>query len=245
MSLQGFSLIAYNIMKVFVGTSGWYYDWNKDKTLDWYIDNSGLNAVELNASFYRFPFPSQIKSWAKKGRGLRWSIKVNQLITHRLKFSDKARVTWQKFMGLFSIMNDLIDFYLFQLPPSMSSNSKEKISDFLQGTKVLSKCALECRHDSWFTNDLIVWAKSLGLTWVSIDAPKFSRDIIKTTESVYLRMHGRKAWYNHDYKTSELKAIGKHIRAAGPENLYVFFNNDHNMLKNAQRASEIFGHLKA
>ncbi|MEM2358961.1 MAG: DUF72 domain-containing protein, partial [Nitrososphaerota archaeon] len=35
----------------FVRTSGWLYDWNSGGTLDWYLANSGLNAVELNASF--------------------------------------------------------------------------------------------------------------------------------------------------------------------------------------------------
>jgi uncharacterized protein YecE (DUF72 family) len=24
-------------MELYIGTSGWYYDWNGDKTLDWYI----------------------------------------------------------------------------------------------------------------------------------------------------------------------------------------------------------------
>jgi uncharacterized protein YecE (DUF72 family) len=42
-------------MDVFVGTSGWYYDWNKKKNLDWFVQNSSLNTVELNASYYSFP----------------------------------------------------------------------------------------------------------------------------------------------------------------------------------------------
>ena len=37
-------------LRVYVGTSGWAYFWNPDG-LDWYVRNSGLNAVELNASF--------------------------------------------------------------------------------------------------------------------------------------------------------------------------------------------------
>ena len=69
-------------MDVFVGTSGWYYDWNKKKNFDWFIKNSSLNSVELNASFYRFPFPRQIEVWSTKGTGLRWSIKVHRSITH-------------------------------------------------------------------------------------------------------------------------------------------------------------------
>lgn len=107
-------------MKVFVGTSGWLYDWNEDGTLDWYVENSGLNAVELNASFYRFPFQNQVKSWKRKSKSLRWAIKVHRSITHLRKFGERAYDIWDKFKNLFNPLEDLIDFYLFQLPPNYS-----------------------------------------------------------------------------------------------------------------------------
>jgi uncharacterized protein YecE (DUF72 family) len=231
-------------MKVYVGTSGWYYEWNKDKTLDWYIMNSKLNAIELNASFYRFPFPNQVKSWAKKGKPLRWVVKVNRLITHRFKFSERAVETWQRFAKLFSVMNDLIDFFLFQLPPNLTSNAREKVADFMRQTKIAEKCALELRHDSWFSSESVDWAKSIGLTWVSLDAPKFTRDIIKTSDTIYLRMHGRTDWYRHNYTTAELREIVMRIVKAKPAKSYIFFNNDHNMVANARNLSEIMGDLR-
>jgi uncharacterized protein YecE (DUF72 family) len=232
-------------MKAYVGTSGWYYEWNKDKTLDWYVEQSSLNAIELNASFYRFPFPNQVKAWVKKGSSLRWVVKVNRLITHRFKFSEKADETWQRFIKLFSAMNDLIDHFLFQLPPNITSNTRERMADFIQRTRIAEKCALEIRHDSWFTADSIDWAKSIGLTWVSVDAPKFTRDIIKTSDTVYLRLHGRTDWYQHDYGSSELEEIAERIVKAKPKNIYVFFNNDHSMLDNARDMKRIMDRLKA
>ncbi|MEM4399353.1 MAG: DUF72 domain-containing protein [Candidatus Nitrosocaldus sp.] len=69
-------------MESFIGTSGWFYPWNPDGSLDWFVRFSGLNAVELNMSFYRFPSPNMVRSWAAKGKALRWAIKVNRLITH-------------------------------------------------------------------------------------------------------------------------------------------------------------------
>jgi uncharacterized protein YecE (DUF72 family) len=232
-------------MKVFVGTSGWYYEWNKDKTLDWYMANSGLNAVELNASFYRFPFPNHVKSWSRKGKTLRWVIKVNQLITHRFKFSEKAVDTWKRFSALFAIMGRSIDFFLFQLPPSFTSSGRDKIMSFVKKTKTAKKFALEPRHASWFDNEILKWAESLGITWVSIDAPEFSREVFKTSGSVYIRMHGRTDWYQHDYKTRELKNIVKRACAVKPDKLYVFFNNDHNMLGNAQKMFAILHDVRA
>ena len=69
-------------MRVFVGTSGWFYDWNEERTLDWYIARSDLDAVELNTWFCRFPFPNMVRSWASKGKGLAWAVKVNREVTH-------------------------------------------------------------------------------------------------------------------------------------------------------------------
>ncbi len=76
------------MLSIYVGTSGWLYSWNKEGSLDWYVRNTGLNAVELNASFYRFPFPSQVKTWKNKGRALRWSVKANRGISHYRKLSS-------------------------------------------------------------------------------------------------------------------------------------------------------------
>ncbi|RLE90384.1 MAG: DUF72 domain-containing protein, partial [Thermoprotei archaeon] len=72
-------------MEIYVGTSGWMYDWNIGGNLDWYVKFSELNTVELNASFYRFPFRNQVRSWARKGSKLKWAIKVHRSITHYRK----------------------------------------------------------------------------------------------------------------------------------------------------------------
>jgi len=63
-------------VEVYVGTSGWLYSWNLGKSLKWYVENSGLNAVELNASFYRYPTPRQVAQWADVGKTLRWAVIV-------------------------------------------------------------------------------------------------------------------------------------------------------------------------
>jgi uncharacterized protein YecE (DUF72 family) len=221
-------------MEIRVGTSGWYYGWNQDKTLDWYLENSSLNAIELNASFYRFPFPNQTKSWAKKGTKLKWVIKVNRLITHQYKFSEKAIEVWSRFHNLFLQMDEMIDFYLFQLPPILTPHVRDNIARFVEKTDIRSRCALEPRNQKWFTQEQVEWAKKQGITWVSIDAPEFSREIFKTTNTVYLRMHGRTDWYSHNYTAKELKSIASRIIRAKSQRVFIFFNNDHNMLKNAQ-----------
>ena len=219
-------------MHVFVGTSGWMYSWNPDG-FDWFVRNSNLNAVELNASFYRFPFPNQVKSWAKKGKKIRWAIKVNRLITHVYKFNERAIQTWKKFEKLFEPMDDLIDFYLFQAPPNFSVSQKERLEKFYKDTELKERFAFEARHISWFNKEVMRWTAKLGITFVSVDSPQI-KFIAAPNKIVYLRMHGRTTWYSHYYTDEELKEIAMKLRQLRPKKVYVFFNNNHDMLENAR-----------
>lgn len=226
---------------IFVGTSGWYYSWNPEKKLEWYWKNSGLNTVELNASFYRFPFPNQIKKWAQLKKGLRWSIKVSKFITHIYKFSPQKSIsTWEKFRQLFQPMDKLIDFYLFQAPPNFSDKGRKKIEDFIVNTGLGRKFAFEPRHISWFTDENLKWAKKLKITWVSIDAPNFPRTLFSTNGILYLRMHGKEKWYTHYYSDSELAETTKQILELPKiKKIYIYFNNDYGMLENAQTMRQL------
>ncbi|MCX8194308.1 MAG: DUF72 domain-containing protein [Candidatus Pacearchaeota archaeon] len=225
-------------MEVFVGTSGWFYGWNKNRSLDWFVKNSGLNAIELNASFYKFPFPNQIKSWAEKGQSLRWAVKVNRLVTHVYKFNKEALKIWKRFYKLFKPLNSYIDFYLFQLPPTFIDI--KKVLDFAKQTKLKKRFALELRNKGLIENLDEKEIKKINekITLVSLDSPDFYNKIFPG-KTVYLRMHGRIFWYNYNYSEKELKGIVNKIKEIKPRKTYVFFNNNHNMLKNAKTMSKL------
>lgn len=232
-------------MRFYVGTSGWSYSWNPDG-FKWYLRNSGLNAVELNASFYRFPFPSMIKSWVSAGE-LRWSIKVHRSMTHlRLLKPPRVHEIFSKFARLMEPLEDagLLDFYLFQFPPQFRA-SKENWSRIVMIAEEFGlgeRMAVEWRNQDWFSEDWIDRAREAGITVVSVDSPEFSF-YDRSSGSVYLRMHGRTAWYAHDYSEEELKETAKRAVDLGAHRVYVFFNNDHAMLSNAKEMLEIFGEL--
>ena len=223
--------------KFFVGTSGWAYSWNNGGTLDWYVLNSGLNAVELNASFYRFPFPNQVKAWAKM-KDLSWSIKVNRSITHMHKFNDKARIMLGKFKAAFRPMDNLIDNYLFQLPPNIKSDKADNILKFISDSNITKKAVVEPRSTSWFNDTIYSKFKEGGVTMCSIDSP-IGSFFVKTTEKVYLRLHGRKSWYTYNYSKNELEEIIDSVISHKPKEAFIFLNNDHSMLKNAREILDI------
>jgi len=188
-------------MNVFVGTSGWSYGWNRGGNLDWYLRNSGLNAVELNASFYRFPFTNQIAGWAGKRTELRWCVKVHRFVTHQYKFNDTAREIWQKFLDQFRPLDPCIDYYLFQVPPQMTKS--ERLLRFFGDLPLLEKCVLEIRNRTLLLDDTACRKLQECLPLVSVDSPD-ARNRIFSDRVIYMRMHGRDDWYRYDYLQEEL-----------------------------------------
>lgn len=223
-------------MDVFVGTSGWSYSWNIENSLDWYIKNSGLNAIELNMSFYRFPFPNMVKSWFKKGKKLAWVVKVHRSVTHFKKLNKDSYILFKKFKEIFKPLEECIHYYLFQLPPHF--NNIDALDLFI-GEFGCKKICIEFREKSLFNNNIIEWGKKKGILIVSIDAPSMP-DKIMSEKIVYERIHGRTFWYSHDYSKNELLEIKNKILNVNPEKIYIFFNNNHAMLENAKVMYNLF-----
>lgn len=214
-------------MEIYVGTSGWMYRWNPKRSLKWYAENSGFNAVELNASFYRFPTKKQVMSW--KNYNLRWAVKVHRSVTHVKKLSDVE--SWRKFEDL---MKDLEpDFYLFQMPPSFKFTEENLLRVKKFEELVGDRMAIEFRDPAWYEHDL-----GLKVTVVSIDSP-IGVYIVNTSGTIYLRMHGRTEWYFYEYKEEELKEDAEKILSLNPKKVYIFFNNDLWMLENGRKMMEI------
>ncbi|MCM8762618.1 MAG: DUF72 domain-containing protein [Candidatus Omnitrophica bacterium] len=222
-------------MKVYAGTSGWLYDWNKGGNFEWFVEHSELNSVELNASFYRFPFPNQIKYWSTKAKGIRFSIKVHRKITHILKLNEQAIEVWNDFQSLFSPLKKTIDFYLFQMSPSFSPQHLDRVQDFFSKVGHNHKFAIEFRHPNWFDERMVRQIEKTGLVFVSVDNPQRQAFVVKTNSVIYIRFHGRGSWYSYDYSVKELEDISKQIYLLKPEYVYGYFNNNHNMLSNARK----------
>jgi uncharacterized protein YecE (DUF72 family) len=55
-----------------------------------------------------------------------------------------------------------------------------------------------------------------------------------------MRMHGRDDWYQYDYSQEELEETAAMIQKTSARNVYLFFNNNHSMLENAQRMRGLF-----
>jgi len=93
------------IKRIFIGTSGL-----TDKhTFESYSNK--LNSIEINYTFYRIPTPKFITNLQKYN--LKYTIKVNKLITHYKQLLDIEKI-WADFYDLFTPLGNKIICFLFQ-----------------------------------------------------------------------------------------------------------------------------------
>jgi uncharacterized protein YecE (DUF72 family) len=225
-------------MKLFIGTSGWSYDHWVKEFYPVEVDRRGwlsfycnfFNTVEVNMSFYRFPFPNLVKSWySKTPKDFNFTFKGNRLITHVKKFEDVDDLV-KKFYSLVGLAREKLGCVLWQLPPSMhfSPSNLNVLDKFLKNVE--GKNVVEFRHKSWWRRETYDLLRGHDTAFCVVSCPSLPPDIVITSGIAYIRFHGIKAWYRHDYTKAELAEWAERIKQAteGCKEIYCYFNNDYN-----------------
>jgi len=222
-------------MEIHVGCSGWFYwHWKKrfypedlpqSKWFNYYT--SKFNTVELNSTFYHFPKISTAKGWYKDSpKNFLYTLKVSKLITHIKKFKGSKKLITD-FYKVGEELKDKMGCFLFQLPPSLKFKEK-KLEEIISQLDLEKRNVLEFRHISWFTQDVYDVLKKNGVVFCVVSSPKLPEDIVKTSDDIYIRFHGRHGWYASNYSDDELRNWANNIRKFKPKKLWAYFNNDFN-----------------
>jgi uncharacterized protein YecE (DUF72 family) len=150
-----------------------------------------------------------------------------------------ALEVWSRFRERFAPLDSLVDFYLFQLPPSFAASEEgvRRLRAFAEACGLGCRMAVEFRHESWFEGKGLELCEELGATFVSVDSP-MGTWVASSNGIVYLRLHGRGAWYAYEYSEEELAELASRVAELSPTRVYAFFNNDHWMLENALQMLE-------
>jgi uncharacterized protein YecE (DUF72 family) len=222
-------------MKIYIGTSGWqYYHW-KGK---FYPENlpskdflrfysKYFNTVEINTSFYHFTKKSTFEKWKKEvNRNFLFSIKLNRLFTHfrKLKLNKDDKRILKETIESYKVLGKNLGPILIQLPPSLKKDLKV-LEKFLKNFKNL-KLAIEFRHKSWLDKETYNFLKKKKIAFVISDSPRWSTDIVKTTDFVYIRFHGKPKLFSSKYEKEELQRYAREIKKLKPKILFAYFNND-------------------
>jgi uncharacterized protein YecE (DUF72 family) len=227
-----------------VGCSGWFYwHWREcfypddipgHRWFDYYA--SRFATVELNAPFYSWPTVKTVATWKRQigRRRFRYAIKVNELITHTRRFARTD--TLVKDFGLIAdLLGPSFGCFLFQLPPSFHY-SKPALARIVRQLDPARRNVVEFRHRSWWNDKVYRALEDCGAIFCSTSGPRLPDELVKTADDVYVRFHGTKRWYRHDYTDEELAVWAGRIRASGAREVWAYFNNDREgyAIKNAR-----------
>jgi uncharacterized protein YecE (DUF72 family) len=235
-----------------VGCSGWFYwHWRdcfypegspSSQWFDFYA--SKFRTVELNAPFYSWPTVATVKTWVRQAgrRRFVYAVKVNELITHQKRFVGTGRLV-RDFGFIGDLLGRRLGCFLFQLPPSFRY-SPAALKRVLGQLDQRHRNVVEFRHRSWWNERVFAAFRDANAIFCSCSGPRLPDELVRTADDVYVRFHGTKRWYRHDYSKAELAVWAGRIRSSGARRVWAYFNNDREgyAIKNAR---ELLRQLKA
>ena len=223
---------------IWVGTSGFSYpEWkgvfypeklSAKEYLSFYAQH--FSTTEINSTFYRFPSTKLVSGWLEQvPQSFRFSLKLNQKITHKKRLRDvDEEMTW--FLEGGGSMGDKLGSILVQLPPYFRKNW-DVLQNFLQHYSSKAPLAVEFRHPSWFCDEIFQLLKAMNtsLVMAETDESPAAREI--TGPLVYIRL--RKS----DYTDEELKAWVLWIKSQQKET-FVYLKHEQSAPCLASRLSD-------
>jgi uncharacterized protein YecE (DUF72 family) len=228
-----------------IGCSGWFYwHWRglfypdnipTSKWFDHYAKRFGT--VELNAPFYSWPTVATVNSWVRQlgRRKFIYTVKVCELITHVKRFRG-TRELIRDFGYIADLLGPRFGCFLFQLPPSFHY-TPARLKLILGQLDHSRRNVVEFRHSSWWNDQVYAAFTRTGTIFCSCSGPKLPNLLIKTANDIYIRFHGVKQWYRHDYTNEELADWTEKIKESEAKRVWAYFNNDREgcALKNARQ----------
>jgi uncharacterized protein YecE (DUF72 family) len=219
----------------YVGCSGWFYwKWrglfypDDLPTGEWFRHYAKhFDSVEINASFYSWPTVANVNAWRRQPgkRDFIYTVKVCELITHIKRF--RGTKTLIKDFGIIAdILGERMGCFLFQLPPS-HHYTKSRLTAILSQLDPTRRNVVEFRHASWWNQTVYAAFRRAGAIFCSCSGPRLPDRLVRTADEVYVRLHGPKHWYRHNYSADELAKWADRIKASGVKRAWIYFNNDY------------------
>ena len=217
-----------------VGCSGWFYwHWRglfypaespTKQWFDYYADR--FRTVELNAPFYSWPTIATVQSWLRQigRRRFVYTIKVCELITHVRRFNGTHELI-RDFGYIADLLGPRMGCFLFQLPPSFHYTAA-RLRSVLTQLDHRHRNVIEFRHASWWNEQVYAAFRDTGTIFCSCSAPRLPDGLVKTADDVYIRFHGTRHWYQHNYEKVELAEWVRRVNASGARSVWAYFNND-------------------
>jgi uncharacterized protein YecE (DUF72 family) len=214
-------------MRILAGTSGYSYpawkgrfyaeDLPASRMLAAYA--ARLPTVEINATFYRMPKPTTLAAWrGEVPPSFVFALKAPQRVTHVRRLAGvEEDVAY--FHRASAELGGALGPVLWQLPPSLRKDLP-RLRDFLALLPRGGRSALEFRHESWFTDDVLAALSDAGAALCIADDEARSTPIVSTTGFGYLRLR------RQDYDEVSLGRWLDEVRRQPWGEAFVFFKHE-------------------
>ncbi len=238
----------------YIGTSGWVYDdWkgvfypgtlSKQKWFGFYAQH--FQSVEVNATFYRFFKDATYRKWYERApKDFKYVLKVPRLITHYKKLQDANDII-QSFEYSAMLLKEKLGNLLLQIPSNMPYDPI-RLDMALKSFKHPKLVSVEIRKREWLTDEFLDVLRKNKVSYCNPDEPGWRLDKILTSQTGYLRLHGRSDWYNHEYDAKEMDEIrdcALSLSEQGARQVFVYFDNTAYgyALKNAMKLKKKIEH---
>ncbi len=228
-------------MKLYIGTSGYNYShWGSgifyhsglpaDKWLEFYSQQ--FNSVELSSTAHQLPDADTVMTWLRTTpREFRFTVKGSSYITHIKRLKDVSEPL-EAMSASLRPLRPKIACFLWQLPSGFKKDN-QRLADFcslLKRTKPFAEFrhVFEFMDVSWFCSDIYRILKDHRCCLCFTDSPEKPGEWAITTDLIYLRFDGGKAFYNSHYSRNELEQLADKVRVFRDQvkTVYAFFNND-------------------
>lgn len=209
----------------------------------------GLNAVELNFTYYTLPSARTTAGMVKKtSPRFRFTVRSHREMTHEI-WEEESRRNFKDTSPVFRAFREgiepfleakrlgcvLLQFPSFFWPKTESLDYLLRCRELLEGIPTV----VEFRNRAWLREETFGFLKEQGLGFCIVDEPPLPRlfpyEPRATSETAYFRFHGRNPYwfeadkherYNYLYSPEELRGFLPDIRAmVEHRDTYVFFNN--------------------
>ncbi|HZT18435.1 MAG TPA: DUF72 domain-containing protein [Dongiaceae bacterium] len=250
-----------------------------------------FNSIEINTTFYGQQRPESFARWMEATpKGFVFAVKGPRYVTHVRRLKDAETPLANFFASGVLQLGSKLGAILWQLPPNFRFEA-ERLTAFLkllprdaEAARRLAlhheprlagrvwlrrpahrrlRHALEVRHESFVTPELVKILRAHGVGLVCADAVAWPMLMDLTADFVYCRLHGSEELYASGYDERALRRWAARIEAwsrggepedakraidaAGPHrrsrDVFVYFDNDRKVRApaDARRLMEILG----
>jgi uncharacterized protein YecE (DUF72 family) len=189
-----------------IGTIAWAYeDWRgvfyptdlpSNRWLGWYA--KGLNAVEIDSTFYAVPPAQTVGRWLGEAPAhFRFTCKAPKEITHvaRLRNCEGAL---EDFLARMEPLQSRLGAVLFQMPPGFSPEADGlALRDFVRALPGGWRFAIEFRDAAWHQPRFVKLLEDRGVCWVWNDTSTVQAQddgpfglLPETADFLYVRLLG-------------------------------------------------------